>query len=124
MFVDDYLDALGNGDQEKVLALFAEDAVVHSPLYGPMLATDFYPALFADTAESRLHLKCVLNGEMDGSTVVAFWFDFDWILADGTPAPFTVMDVARLDDTGLITSLDIVYDTVSVRPLFEQSSAA
>ena len=115
--VDEYLQALEAADAGRVLALFAPDGEVHSPLYGVMEASHFYPALFADTAESRLRLKRVLR---DGEDAIAFWFDFDWVLANGEAAPFTVVDIAELDDDGLIKRLHIVYDTAPLRAAFER----
>ena len=47
---DAYLAALEASDEAGVLALFAADAIVHSPLYGPVPAAGFYPALFRDTS--------------------------------------------------------------------------
>jgi hypothetical protein len=38
----------------------------------------------------------------DDREAVAFWFDFAWVLADGMPAPFTVVDIAELTEDGLI----------------------
>lgn len=121
MFVDDYLAALEAADVQRILSLFTTDAVIHSPLYGDMPAKDFYPALFADTAESKLALKAVLHGEHDGTATVAFWFDFGWTLANGSPAPFSVVDIAKLNSDGLITELHIIYDTAPIRTLFEDS---
>jgi hypothetical protein len=118
--VSRYLDALARADLDGVLALFAEGAVVHSPLYGHRPARAFYEELFADTARSELTLRSVMRGERDGRPVVSFWFDFDWTLADGTPAPFTVVDVAELDAEGLVTDLHIVYDTAPIRAAFER----
>lgn len=115
--VDTYLRALGSGDADLAVSLFAEDGTVNSPLYGELTARDFYPSLFADTAESVLTLRKTLIGSPDeaGGTTVAFWFDFAWVLADGTPAPFTVVDVAELDRDGRISRLHIVYDTHPLR---------
>lgn len=121
MFVHDYLAALEAGDVQRILTLFTADAIVHSPLYGEMPAGEFYPALFADTAESKLTLKTVLHGDHEGSPTVAFWFDFNWTLANGSPAPFSVVDIAKLNSDGLITELHIIYDTTAIRPLFEHS---
>lgn len=123
MLVDDYLAALEDSNLSAVLALFADGAFVDSPLYGRMAAEDFYPALFQDTSSSRLTLKTILEGDIDGAPVVAFWFDFDfdWTLADGTPAPFTVMDVAELDAAGRITELHIIYDTAPIRQRFDDA---
>lgn len=124
MLVDDYLAALEDSNLSAVLALFTDGAFVNSPLYGRMAAEEFYPALFQDTASSRLTLKSVLEGDIDGAPVVAFWFDFDWTLADGTPAPFTVMDVAELDAAGRITELHIIYDTAPIRQRFDAAREA
>ncbi|MEO5920315.1 MAG: nuclear transport factor 2 family protein [Pseudolysinimonas sp.] len=121
--VDRYLRSLGDADLDGMLALFATDAIVHSPLYGDLPATDFYPKLFADTAAAELTLLGSMRGEsIAGRTMVSFLFHFDWTLPDGTAAPFDVVDVAELDDSGRIESLRIVYDTVDVRPAFEAAT--
>lgn len=117
--VDSYLAALATADIEAVLDLFADGGVVSSPLYGDLPANEFYPLLFADTAQSVLTLRKTLH-DIDGAdATVAFWFDFAWTLADGTPAPFTAVDVAELNDTGRITHLHIVYDTHPIRAAWE-----
>ncbi len=115
-----YLEALQAADIGKAVALFAAGGTVDSPLYGTMPATDFYPALFADTAQSALTLRATMVGGTDERPVISFWFDFDWILANGEPAPFTVVDVAELDAQGLIETLHIVYDTAPIRAAFER----
>lgn len=118
-----YLDALAVADVHGVLTLFADDAVVHSPLYGVLPAAEFYPRLFADTGKAELTLRSTMSGVAeDGRAVVSFWFHFDWRLASGTAAPFDVVDVAVLDPAGHIAELHIVYDTVDVRPKFERET--
>ncbi|WP_248239456.1 nuclear transport factor 2 family protein [Microbacterium kunmingense] len=117
--VTEYLSSLEAGDTTRILRLFATDAIIHSPLYGERSAADFYPALFADTEQSRLTLRSVMTGKRDGRDILSFWFDFDWVLASGEPAPFTVVDVAELDDAGLIERLHIVYDTAPIRGAFD-----
>ncbi|KQP85207.1 nuclear transport factor 2 family protein [Aeromicrobium sp. Leaf291] len=119
-----YLEALEAGDLAGVLALFAPDATVVSPLYGTLPATEFYPLLLADTGQSRLTLRTTMTGEVDGRTVVSLWFDFDWTLASGEPAPFTVVDVAELDADGRIDRLHIVYDTAPIRAAFDRQRGA
>ena len=115
-----YLRALATSDVDLVIGLFAHDGVVHSPLYGPQQARDFYPALFADTGRANLTLKSVMSGkDATGRTTVSFWFHFDWQLPSGREAPFDVVDVATLGGDGRIEELHIVYDTVDVRPAFE-----
>jgi hypothetical protein len=117
--IDEYLAALEVGDAERVLALFASDGIVHSPLYGSVPARQFYPTLFADTAEAKLTLRRVFR---DDREAVAFWFDFAWVLADGTPAPFTVVDIAELTEDGLIADLRIIYDTSPIRGDVQQAT--
>src|SRR4029434_9785577 len=70
--IDEYLAALEVGDAKRVLALFAPDGIVHSPLYGAVPARQFYPTLFADTAELRVTLRRVFR---DDGEAVAFWLD-------------------------------------------------
>lgn len=118
--VTTYLHALATADADLAVSLFSEDAVVHSPLYGPVAPRDFYPALFADTSASNLRLIGTMTGQdVDGARLVSFFFHFDWRLPSGRPAPFDVVDVARLTPGGLIDRLHLLYDTVTVRPAFE-----
>jgi hypothetical protein len=115
-----YLRALDTADAGLAVSLFTDDGIVHSPLYGPRPAGDFYPALFADTSQANLALKSVMSGEdQTGQTTVSFWFHFDWRLPSGAAAPFDVVDVATLAPDGKIKDLHIIYDTVDVRPAFE-----
>jgi hypothetical protein len=51
------------------LALLAPDGIAHLPLYGSLPARQFYPRLFADTAEARLALRRVFR---DDREAVAF----------------------------------------------------
>jgi hypothetical protein len=118
--VDEYLAAIEAADAGRILALFADGATVDSPLYGQVLASEFYPRLFDDTARSQLRLRSVMVGEtIENRPTVAFWFDFDWTLSDGTRAPFTVVDVAELDHDGRIRTLHILYDTAPLRASFD-----
>jgi ketosteroid isomerase-like protein len=113
-----YLGALERGDLEGVLALFHPEAIVHSPLYGPSPAAEFYPRLLTDTGRSELHLRGVTQGER----LVGVWFRFDWTLPSGTAAGFECVDMLELDDEGLITTLRIFYDTVTTRTAFERET--
>ncbi|WKK24317.1 nuclear transport factor 2 family protein [Streptomyces olivoreticuli] len=107
--VSAYLAALERADADAVLKLFTSDAVVHSPLYGPQPAAEFYPELFADTNRSLLTLLGVMDGSsQQGTALVSFWFHFEWRFPSGAAAPFTVMDIAELTDDGRIATLYIV----------------
>jgi hypothetical protein len=120
---DEYLGALGRADLTSMLGLFSQGALVHSPLYGPTPATDFYPALFSDTGESRLTLRGVTEGTAsDGTPIAGVWFRFDWRLAGGRRVTFDVVDVLELTADDRIAALHIVYDTAGVRTAFEQET--
>ncbi|MGW2375404.1 MULTISPECIES: nuclear transport factor 2 family protein [Kitasatospora] len=123
--VSAYLSALERADAEAVLELFAPGAMVHSPLYGPRPATEFYPELFADTSRASLTLLGVAEGQtQQGAALISFWFHFDWRLPSGAAAPFDVVDLAELAEDGRIATLRIVYDTVDVRPAFERETGS
>jgi hypothetical protein len=120
---DAYLAALQAADEARVLALFARGAIVHSPLYGPVPAAEFYPALFRDTTRASLTLRGVTSGTSPaGAPLVGLWFHFAWRLGDGRNAPFDVVDMLELDPDDLIAALHIIYDTVDVRSAFEAST--
>ncbi|MFD8071089.1 nuclear transport factor 2 family protein [Streptomyces sp. NPDC059718] len=119
--VSAYLAGLEQADAGAVLELFAPGGMVHSPLYGPRPATEFYPELFADTSQASLTLLGVAEGRtQQGAALISFWFHFDWRLPSGAAAPFDVVDLAELAEDGRIATLRIVYDTVDVRPAFER----
>jgi hypothetical protein len=113
-----YLGALERGDLQALLALFRPGAIVHSPLYGPVPAAEFYPRVFADTGNAKLHLRGVTRGER----LACIWFRFDWTLPSGADAGFECVDILELDDQGLITALRIFYDTAHIRPAFERET--
>ncbi len=118
--VASYLRALATADVDLAVSLFTDEGLVHSPLYGPCSAAEFYPALFADTSRANLTLKSVMSGQdQAGTRTVAFWFHFDWRLPSGAAAPFDVVDVATLASDGRMKELHLIYDTVDVRPAFE-----
>jgi len=119
--VNAYIAAIDAGDLDGLLALFAPGAMVHSPLYGSVVAPVFYKEMFAKSGNSKGTLLGVLGrGQtVAGRPLIAFWFRFDWVLASGTHAPFDVVDLCELDDQGRINNLNIVYDTATVRPLLE-----
>ncbi len=64
-----YLAALNEGNVENVLALFAPDAIVVSPMYGTMSAEVFYPQLFADTRRSDTTLLHIFGTTTEASSV-------------------------------------------------------
>lgn len=110
-----YLAGLDAGDLEAVLALFAPDAEVVSPLYGSMSAGAFYAALFSDTRASDTELLDIFDQSASGGAV-ALHFRYRWTLADGTPAHFEVVDVIELTGArDAFARLTIIYDTAPLR---------
>ncbi|WP_214416674.1 nuclear transport factor 2 family protein [Sphaerisporangium fuscum] len=120
---DAYLAALSKGDLDRILALFAPGAMVYSPMYGPNSAVDFFPKTLGDSSASYLTLRGVTTGEtVTGTRLVNIWFHYDWRLPSGRPAPFDVVDVMELDAEGRIAAMHIVYDTIDVRPAYEEDT--
>lgn len=113
-----YLQLLEAADYDNLISLFSEEAVVHSPLYGKVPATKFYKDLFKDTAESKLTLLNLFTGEEENTGAVHF--QFDWTLADGTKAPFEVVDLCKFSPDGKIEELKIIYDSAKTRSAFEK----
>ncbi len=119
---DAYLAALRNADLTGMLSLFTADALVHSPLYGPLPAAEFYQTLFSDTAAARPQLLGTTQGStVDGRPLASIWFRFEWELPTGQQVTFDVVDLLELAGDR-ITALHIVYDTADVRPAFEEAT--
>jgi len=113
-----YFNGLEARSYEQVMSLFAQDAMVHSPLYGDVNAQQFYQELFAATESSVITLKNILVSTTN-SHVAAAHFLYDWILKDGSPAPFECIDVFEFSDDNKIIDLKIIYDTYFIRGVFE-----
>ena len=106
---DAYLAALAAGDLHRILALFAADATVRSPVYGTQPADAFFAGLLADTRASRVALRDIFSG-VDDASKLALAFDYAWDLASGDTVTFTVVDIMTLDAAGRIARLEIFYD--------------
>ncbi len=110
-----YLAALNAASLEKVLSLFAADAIVSSPLYGEMPVRRFYQDLFADTAQSQTKLLNIFDSS-DNKAVVALHFNYTWTLQSGKIVDFECVDVFELAQDGTrFTKLTIIYDTHLIR---------
>ncbi len=111
-----YLQALEKGCYEDIMELFADGAVVNSPLYGRVEASHFYRELSRDTIKSVITLLDVFTSERKG----AAHFSYEWILKDGTKTSFECVDIAEFSCDGKIKELTIIYDTYEVRKSFEK----
>lgn len=115
--INAYLKALEAGDYPAIVALFAEDALVNSPLYGEKNARDFFRELLEDTDHAVLTpLRIFTNPD---SSSGAAYFLYEWILDNGRHASFHVVDIFDFNEAGKIQILNIVYDTALTRPAYE-----
>ena len=113
-----YLEGLEKADAESILSLFAENAVVHSPLYGKMTAVDFYKGLFDDSNASVIHCHSIFTNTTKNAANV--FFTYEWTMANGKRSTFDCVDIFNFDTNGLITEMRIIYDTAKTRPLFDE----
>jgi ketosteroid isomerase-like protein len=115
--VHDYLAALEAGDADRVLALFAADGWVLSPMLGRMSAREFFPKVVAASSATRLTVRDVLVSA-EGHPRAVGYFLYEWWLRDGSKVAFECADVFNFDpSTGRIESLIILYDTHPIRGL-------
>ena len=115
-----YFDALNSGSHERITRLFSKYAVVDSPLYGKMQASEFFKDLLADTAKSKVAVLDVFRSEKFGS--IAARYNYQWILKNSKFASFEGMDVFQLSPDGLIDRLTIIYDTTKVRDVWGKAT--
>lgn len=119
--IQDYLDCLASADYDKLMNLFAPDAIVYSPLYGKQDARRFYRKLFEDTTQSKIKLMNIFTDEVNKSA--AAYFHYDWTLSNNTSAQFDVVDIFKFNDTlDKIVNLKIIYDTWETREKFNDLS--
>ncbi len=115
-----YFHGLETASYEQVIKLFDKNAIVHSPLYGDVKAETFYRDLFAVTTSSKITLKNILLSA-NNPQVAAAHFQYDWVLKDGTPAPFECIDVFQFSTDNKIVDLKIIYDSHNTRRAFENN---
>ena len=113
-----YIEFLSAGHLDDILSLFAENATVHSPIYGENDATTFYKILIDDTENSKLQLKGIF--EDSESANLALHFEYTWTLKSTKVVAFDVVDIIEFDNQNKIIELKIIYDTVVSRQLVNE----
>ncbi|WP_092851674.1 nuclear transport factor 2 family protein [Algibacter pectinivorans] len=113
-----YIMHLENGNIEQVVALFNQNGMVDSPLYGIKKADEFYRELNSDTSNSELSLKGIF--EENSSNNLALYFTYKWTLKNDKKVEFDVVDIIEFDNQNKINKLKIIYDTVIARKLVDQ----
>ncbi|MEM7573042.1 MAG: nuclear transport factor 2 family protein [Bacteroidota bacterium] len=112
-----YLERLAAGDIAAIIALFAPDGKVQSPIYGLQSAQNFYRELAADTRESRLELLGIFETSQDNR--LALYFNYHWLMANGEEVHFEVVDILQFNAQNQIEELRIIYDTAQARKKLE-----
>lgn len=115
--MESYLRALEAGEYAELVELFADDAVVQSPLYGDQPAPEFYRALFGDTDHSIITPLHFFVDEPARSGAV--YFLYEWVLDNGRHTAFECVDLFEFDEHGKIRKLKIIYDTAHTRAVVE-----
>ncbi|MFC4721727.1 nuclear transport factor 2 family protein [Geojedonia litorea] len=113
-----YLSYLERNETDKIVALFSDDGIVNSPIYGIMPAKEFFKTLSADTSNSKLKLLGIFV-EPNAARIVLY-FNYEWTLANQNKVKFDVVDVMTFDADDKIVSLHIIYDTVKSKPAVDQ----
>lgn len=113
-----YLHGLQKGSYTDIITLFAEDAVVNSPLYGKVKASHFYEELLNDTTKSKILVLNTFTNKSRNAGAVHFLYE--WVLKDGTVTSFECVDIVEFSEKGKITQLTIIYDTYELRKAFER----
>lgn len=110
-----YLSYLKKGDLQGILSLFADNAIVESPLYGIRGAGEFFRILLEDTHASDIKQDGIFTEREKNR--IALLFDYHWTLSNGSSAQFSVVDILEFDTDQKIEKLTIIYDTEGVRNL-------
>jgi ketosteroid isomerase-like protein len=111
--VHSYFKHLTNSDIASIVALFADDAYVASPVLGTMRAGAFFDALDGASARNVLTVHQVMSSDDD--RFQAAHFTYDWTLRDGGRIEFDGVDVFEFNDANQICSMKIFYDTHPTR---------
>ncbi|RZF63507.1 nuclear transport factor 2 family protein [Sphingomonas populi] len=108
-----YLMAMEAGDLTRVLACFAADGVVVSPVYGTVAVKNFYERLFADTIRTEIRIRDLYRAEGDPGKVVAH-FDYIWERRGAPRMDTRLIDFFEFDASGeKIVRFRIVMDQLA-----------
>ncbi|MCK4553053.1 nuclear transport factor 2 family protein [Candidatus Pacearchaeota archaeon] len=114
-----YFENLSNGDYESLIQLFDSEAVVFSPLYGKMLAKDFYKKLLEDS-DGKSNVELIKSFVDKDALKGAGNFRYNWTLKDGTQSSFEGVDLFEFNENGKIKQIKIIYDTFGTRENFNK----
>jgi len=109
-----YLHALEKSNVDEVVALFAPQATIYSPLLGWVSPASFYRKLADASGNSKITLLDIFHSSQ-GSRRATAYFRYDWVLKDHSTVSFDCVDVFDFTVDGLIEKLVIIYDTHTIR---------
>ncbi len=103
-----YLSAMEASDLQAVLACFADDAIITSPLYGEMAVAPFYKKLFADTTRTEVRVHNIYQSPSKANCWAAH-FGYVWERHDQPRLDTELIDLFEFDPaTGKIIALRII----------------
>mgnify|MGYP006269193761 CR=1 FL=1 len=109
-----YLHLLEQGNASEMFALFTNDAVIVSPLFGKQPADQFYTNLFRQTSHSTIITHRIFESSDDW---MAAHFTYQWALANGQEVAFECVDLFKINNR--ISELRIIYDASRTRKAVE-----
>ncbi|WP_368172148.1 nuclear transport factor 2 family protein [Aeromonas sp. R9-2] len=112
--VKSYLNSLEDKNLSCILALFAKNAWIHSPLAGMIKPEPFYHHLFDVSKGGGIKVRDIAVSEC-GNPCVYARFIYEWCLDDGRKSVLDCVDVFTFDEHGKIKTLEIIYDTYETR---------
>ena len=111
--VGHYFERLTASDVEAIVALFADDGSVESPVLGTMPAAAFFATLDDASERNILTVHRIMSSPDD--QFFAAHFTYDWTLTAGGNVTFDGVDLFEFNDDGKLASLKIFYDTHPTR---------
>ncbi len=98
-------------DLNGVLACFADDGLISSPVYGEVPVRPFYERLFADTVSAEVTIHHVYRATDDAGRWAAH-FAYRWERRDAPAVSTDLIDLFEFDPAEcLITRLRIIFDS-------------
>jgi hypothetical protein len=109
-----YLRGLERFDIDAMVALFRDDAMIHTPLFGALAPRPLFEKVRDSSAQNRIELVDVLVSA-DGAPRAIGYFVYDRGFKDGSRVRFDCCDIFAFDPDGLVARMTIVYDTHLIR---------
>jgi hypothetical protein len=120
--VKTYYQDLEKGSYEGIIACFSKYAVVDSPIYGKMQASEVFKDLLQDSAKMKITLISVFSSIGKPSGVCA-QYNCQWILKNSQFTSYEGVDVFQISPEGKIDKLSMFFDASKVREVWKKSGS-